>query len=166
MRKSLLLLVGVLLLGSVGLAAQVQESTDVFWTIEGCWITLKVHDDVDLGSISGPWSEGDYTEDTDGNRIEILTNCSDWMLSLARDWDPPSGYSGDGLADFYTWFVDNGGGYHSIADGWDKPNNGEGDIAKGLPGLHWFEMGYRYVLDYDDIPGDYKVTLTYTVTTP
>ena len=166
MRKSLLLLVGVLLLGSVGLAAQVQESTDVFWTIEGCWITLKVHDDVDLGTISGPWNEGDYIEDTERNRIEIRTNCSDWMLSLARDWDPPSGYTGDGLTDFYTWFVDHSGAYHSIASGWDSPNNGEGDIAKGLPGLHRFDMGYRYVLDYDDIPGTYTVTLTYTVTAP
>ncbi|KUK26178.1 MAG: hypothetical protein XD60_1673 [Acetothermia bacterium 64_32] len=166
MRRFLPLLLGVLVFGPAGIAAEAQQSAEVFWSIEGCWITLEVHDDVDLGTVSGPWEPGEYIEDTDGNRIEIVTNCEDWVLEVSRDWAPPSGYSGDGLEDFYIWFVDHGGDDHSIANGWDDPNNGEGDIAKGLPGTHWFDMGYRYVLDYDDIPGTYTVTLTYTVTAP
>jgi len=166
MKKLLFLLLGGLLLGTVGFATDVQQSADVYWNIDGCWIVLGVHGDVDLGTVSGPWDEGDYIQDTDGNRILVITNCHDWKLSVSRAWDPPSGYSGDGLTDFYAWVVDDNGASHSVAPGWDSPNNGEGDIAKGLPGLHWFDMGYRYVLDYDDIPGTYTVTLTYTVTTP
>lgn len=166
MRRLSSLLLGVLLLGSVELAFGVQQSTHVSWTINGCWITLEVHGEVNLGTVSGPWNAGDYIEDTDGNRIEIKTNCSSWVLTLSsRDWAPPSGYPypGDGLADFYTRVVKDGGN-HSIDDGWKVPNNGVGDIATGGRGHHWFYMGYRYVLDYDDIPGNYTVTLTYTVT--
>ena len=164
MRKSLLLLLGGLLLGTAGFA--VEKSTDVYWTIGDYWITLTVHDDVDLGTVPGPWEESEYIiEDTDGNEIRVRTNCLRWTLSVSREWEPPVGYSGDGLRDFYTWVVDHGGD-HSVAPGWDSPNNGEGAIAKGKPGLHWFDMGYRYELDYDDIPGTYTVTLTYTVMTP
>lgn len=168
MRKWVLVVLGAtLLLGTASLtwAAEEAEDTHVFWTIGECWIALTVHGDVDLGTVTGVFSEGDTIEDTDYNRIQVKTNCMTWTLVVTREWtSAPVGYAGDELVDFYQWVVNQGGNpNHTIV--MSTATNEGGTVATGeKPGEHWFDMGYRYVLDLDDIPGDYTVTLTYTVT--
>lgn len=154
--------------------------------------TFSVHADVDLGSTSS-YAAGDVLDSipsgTSSNLIELETSCSDWHLELSRDdaYDDSSANAedkipGDGLSDFYQWVEDTNasseGGYGgsqsitidatkmdgepSVDQTSDNPFT-SGQFVSGTAGSYDLAMGYKYILENDDVPGTYGVNVTYTL---
>lgn len=146
----------------VAAAPNASEDAEVYWQVQNCWITLTVHSDVDLGVVSGAFSPGDALESA-GHPVTLRTNCANWQLSVSReDFTAPAGHSGNGLQRFYQW-VDTMNGAPANVDMWTEAN-WDAQVANGGPGNRTFQMNYKYELSYDDVPGDYSVTLVYTAT--
>lgn len=159
-----LLLVGLLALGS-GLAAEESQETSAFWNVPGCWITLEVHDPADLGTITGP---GQVIEST-GNPVALLTNCSEWVLNImATDVSAP--ISADMVLEDFEWRVGECPPGVKCQHAYTNFSglNQEMLVAEPKNEVHEAEFGidYRYTSDMNDLPGDYRVDLVYTVTTP
>ncbi|MGQ9477433.1 MAG: hypothetical protein ACUVRH_02965 [Candidatus Bipolaricaulia bacterium] len=151
--------------GTISLGAGAGGKTRVYWNAN-CWITLDVHQDVFLGTITGP---GQVLEDTEGNVVSLKTNCHNgYLLAVqAIEATTPPGFAGDILADF-AWKVakvegnvsDYQGSYVSFPGFNKKMKVGYGE----KPGAAFFHMAYKYTSDEQDIPGDYSITLEYTAT--
>ena len=161
-----LLLVGMVLPGTW--AADESGQTVVHWNASGCWINLKVHENVDLGTITGP---DQVLEDASGNNVRVKTNCANgFVLEVqAADASTPAGFEGDLLADF-QWKVAQAPGSPHVTNVQDAYtsfsdfNAAETVAVSSKPGTVTFGMGYRYTSDEQDIPGDYSITLLYTAT--
>jgi len=149
-------------------ATDVSESsqTMVSWNVSGCWIGLKIHKNVDLGTITGP---GQILESTSGNEVFVRTNCPrGYGLAIqAADALTPAGFTGNILADFEWKVVKATGNVSEYQDTYTSFSD-FGEVLKvGLserPGVARFQMAYKYTSDDDDIPGEYNITLVYTAT--
>ena len=171
LRILMVMLLAVALLGLSGVwaaTATTSGETTVYWNAV-CWIGLAVHPDVNLGTIDASAFATGYLEST-GNAVTVHTNCvSGYTLeSEAIATTTPTGFTGNILADFYWWV--NG----VTGPNLDFVQNSETNftalntkelVARSLhPATHHFDMGYKYYIDTDDIPGNYSVTIRYTVT--
>lgn len=165
-----IILVAVLMWGATFPASgqeAVEGKANIAWAVEGCWLVLNVHPEVNLGVASAEvFLTVGYLEDVEDNPIVVITNCADWELQTTLSWTPPPDYpaEGDGLADFHWWVVSaTGPGLLSYQGA--PENAGNGQVAQGQgPGKVTLLMGYRYDLDLDDVPGQYQVLLVYTAT--
>lgn len=161
-----LLLVGGLLLGAS--AANESGETTVSWTENGVWLTLTVHNGVDLGKINSPI---DVLEDISDNQVTVETNNpAGFILTVkALDFKTPDGFEGNLLADFY-WKVaqaPHGKQFHDIQKNYVSFPGLKEQMTVGVSdkqGSATFGMGYKYTADEQDIPGDYSITLEYTAT--
>jgi len=161
----------VMLVGAWGLlveaAGEKQEAANIAWLVEGCWLVLNVHPEVDLGVASAEvFLTLGYLEDVTDNPIVIITNCADWELQASLSWTPPPTYpaDGDGLTDFHWWVI-SGSGPGLISYQGSEAHSGDGEVARGSgPGETLLLMGYRYDLDLNDVPGQYQVLILYTAT--
>jgi hypothetical protein len=151
--------------GTISLGAGDGGRTTVYWNAN-CWITLDVHGDVFLGTITGP---DQVLEDTEGNIVFLRTNCHNgYVLAVqAVEATTPPGFEGNILADF-AWKVARvegnvsgyQGSYVSFPGFHQEMKVGTGE----KPGAAHFHMAYKYTSDEQDIPGDYSITLEYTAT--
>lgn len=102
--KSLLLFVLLVsLVGSTALGQPVHEpSTEAYWTINDCWISIDAHANVDMGQISD-FSPGDPLE-ADENNVEVKSNCKGYTVDVsATQFSLPSDHlddSGTAITDF------------------------------------------------------------------
>jgi len=161
-----LLLVGMVLPGTWAREEGQSGQTEVSWSVNGCWLSLKVHGDVDLGTITAP---GQVLEDTSGNEVSLRTNCTNgYVLAVqAADAFIPAGFEGDILADFAWKVVKVSGNVNEYQDTYTTFSNFGEELKVGAserPGVAHFQMAYRYISDDEDIPGDYSITLLYTAT--
>jgi len=90
----------------------------------------------------------------------IAVSNTDWRLTV-RSEAPDLGQSYDGsyhkpLSDFQLRAA--GGEYHSIS-------NRDQTLAEGTHGRYELEIDYRILFHPEYRPGDYRVTLIYTITT-
>jgi hypothetical protein len=145
-------------------------SVNVSWTIQGCWVVLCLHQDIDLGLVTS-FHPGDELVDEDNNRLMVITNCKGWaILAQVTDIITPPGFAGDVPQDFY-WKVERWGTGEVLHD-WDSLANRDMVSSPftietvSNPGTRNYNIGYKYILDEADIQGDYQVTFTYTATTP
>lgn len=172
-RRAILLIAGLALLGAVGFGAQ--QSTEVYWNVPGeCWIILTVHDALYLGEFTGP----DQTLEGSG-AVTIRTNCVDGVVLTvtAGSVRDPYDVQDDGALpngasvfdDFFVWVWED---YTSpnfeieLAD----PTTFDGledSLEVGYtdnPASVTATMSYRYITDINDVPGQYAVGLIYTAT--
>ncbi len=159
-----LLLVGLLALGS-GLAAEESQGTSALWSVEGCWIKLEVHSPANLGTITGP---GQVIEST-GNPVALTTNCGKWVLEIeATDVKAP--ISAEEVLEDFEWRVGECPSGVTCQDTYVNFPGLNERMTAAEPKHEIFEakfgMDYRYTSDMHDLPGDYRVELLYTVTTP
>lgn len=165
MRSKLFVLWWVVLLGSLVWGQEVGTAR-VGWVVAECWVTLRGHAEVDLGmATSEVFLSPGYLEDAEGNELTVLTNCWNWVLTASLSWTPPAGHreASTGPADFLWWVVEVVAGE---VEGWQaEPRAGDGWVATGRgPGVAVLSMGYRYNLDPQDVPGEYQLLITYTLT--
>ena len=148
-------------------AEERQEAANIAWLVEGCWLVLNVHPEVDLGVASAEvFLTLGYLEDVTDNPIVVITNCADWELQAELSWTPPPDYpaDGNGLADFHWWVI-SGSGPGLLSYQGSSAHSGGGEVARGSgPGETLLLMGYRYDLDLNDVPGEYQVLILYTAT--
>jgi hypothetical protein len=147
----------------------VSNTVTVAWEIEGCWIALCVVPDfIYLGRTSPFFNPGDVLVDDDNNRISVITNCHTNIQLIAdvQTTAYPPGFPGGKsalLSDFYVMYQR----WHhgSVLVSWTPASNLPVmiDTWSG-PGAKHFNAGYKYVLDLNDIPGNYAVTIMYTAT--
>jgi hypothetical protein len=154
-------------------AIEESDDTVVFWRVRECWIKLSVHPDVDMGEAD--FSIG-YLEST-GNPVRVITNCPGWKLFVeATDTTSPPEFTGapdddpPGVLGDFNWRAgsctppaENAQPTYTTFPGLDERM---GVASSGVPATSTCFMDYKYELDVYDIPGDYSVTLLYTVTSP
>ncbi|MFO8034658.1 MAG: hypothetical protein R6U88_05820 [Candidatus Bipolaricaulota bacterium] len=156
------LLVG-LVLGTVGYA--VDEGVNVSWDSQ--WFIRLTIDElsVSLGTIGGDDGPGSY--DPNSGEWEPLesTGHGGWVLS-----NNPNGFT-------LTVSAANEGGYEEAdlsrffitgwtTEGWQALNDTVTLGTRGNAGRQDLDdIGYRYEPSFDDAPGDYEVTVTFTATT-
>lgn len=190
----LALILGIIGTGTLALAGT-DKSSEAYWTLgsdgAGCSVfTFSVHGDVDLGSKSS-FSPGDVLRSVDNggwgsneHSISIMTNCSNWELSVSRADAASGGHAnssleGDSLNDFYQWVVEQKSPGRATLNvttemssepntNNDKDSNSpySGEFADGTAGWFKLNMGYKYILESHDSPGTYGVDVTYTLSTP
>ncbi|MFP4646768.1 MAG: hypothetical protein ACLFN4_03980 [Candidatus Acetothermia bacterium] len=152
--------------------APVDDTTEVYWTIGGCWVDFSAHDDVDLGATTAI----DEVLEGTGNPMSVKTNCSGVDVTVealgpsTSATTAPNAFTGDLLEDF-EWKADTSNnnfalttsaGSYSSFTGFGSPQNvGSTSNAANFA----FTTDYRYTTDFEDVPGDYKVELEYTVST-
>lgn len=163
--KSLFLF--VLLVSLVGSAAlgqpASQPNTENFWTVGGCWISINAHADVDMGSASN-FTPGDVLDDT-GNNVEVKSNCHGYSVDVeATQFSLPTNHP-DAPDTAITDFAIQGGDYTSYQS-FTGINSSIEMATISNPGKTDLTVDYQYTFDLNDVPGDYRVYLTYTASTP
>lgn len=163
--KTLLLFIFfVSLVGSTALGQPVHEpNTENYWTVNGCWISLVAHPNVDMGQASD-FSPGDTLDDS-GNNVEAKSNCLGYSVDVeATQFSLPSAHPDDPNTAI-TDFAIQGGDYTSYQS-FNGLNSSIEMATISSPGKTDLTMDYQYTFDINDVPGDYRVYLTYTATTP
>ncbi|MFP4507775.1 MAG: hypothetical protein ACLFO4_02785 [Candidatus Acetothermia bacterium] len=156
----------------VGDPAPVDDTTIVYWNVGECWVDFAAHSDVNLGIATGM----DEVLEVTGNQMSVRTNCKGVDVTVEA-LDPstsntttPNGFTGDILEDF-EWMAATGSNNFTLAanagsygsfSGFDNPQN-VGSTSNAA--TFNFTADYRYTTDFEDVPGDYKVELEYTVST-
>ena len=172
---SLALLVLLVMGGTWALAESKSKSTSVGWSMgSSCWITMTVHNAVDLGT---PTGEGQIVGST-GNTITINNNCKGGIklkvkadgvvdpYATTNDGDLPNGAS---VFDHFKWLVSSSSSGFTVETGkniytvFSGLNVEETVGASSNPAHLTVDIDYQYTTDVNDVPGAYNVTLLYTV---
>lgn len=167
-------LLGLLIVGTVW--GDNPDSVVVSWSGgESCWITMTVHADVFLGTITGV---GQVLPST-GNTISINNNCTNGIsltvepTAVTDPYDTTSDGvlpNGASVFDDFEWKASNASSGFTIAPGKDSYTtfsglNDDQDVGSSSnPANITVDIDYRYTSDINDVPGDYDVTLEYTAT--
>lgn len=162
--KALLLFVLLVsLTGAVVIAQPAsQPNTENYWTINGCWISINAHANVDMGQVSD-FSPGDILDNT-GNNVEVKSNCQGYTVDVeATQFSLPTGHP-DASGTAITDFAIQGGDYTSYQP-FTGLNSSIEMATVSIPGKTDLSMDYQYTFDMNDVPGDYRVYLTYTAST-
>ena len=166
----LLALAAVMTIGLVGFADTAVDSGPtplsaslspvVSWNVVN-WIILYIPDDdmaVNLGTIDGSLYDpehGTWTPLTSSSKNAYVIANVGYTLTLS------AASTGTESADL-TRFQVKGGDLTSFAS-----LDSDQTMKTGNPGItHISDIQYQYVPSFDDAPGDYAVTVTYTVTAP
>jgi len=179
---SILLVVG-LVVGSLSMSfAYVTEAANgnsqVTWNNgSSCRIIFNGLDSPELtdGTSEPPYESGKVLDSTE-NRMNVITNCPNGVsVDLqATSVSTPTGFpSGASLLDDFQWQISSAStgrpfssftvsmsGYNSFSS--LDSNNTVG--SSGGPGVFQFSADYKYTIDNQDVPGNYSITLQYTVT--
>ena len=192
MRKvSIFLLVGLMLIGglSVGVYAQsggsnsnnaapdgqVSDTTvDTNATAQiNTIVALYVHSGVSLGTLdsdkynfnNGTWSELGELKNTD-NTVKAFSNVA-YTVKVEASNVSSGNFENFDMGDF-KFSNDNGSSWTAFSSTGNKLSvidsdaSGSGSSTKGLITK---TVGYKYLPDASDTPGNYKATLTYTIST-
>ncbi len=169
-RLFILVIVGTLVIGaSVATVADTSVgatgtpaalSPKVSWNVVN-WIILYIPNSdmtVDLGTIDGSLydpSTNTWTPLTSSNKNAYVISNVNYTLTLH------AASTGTNTADLSRFEV-KGGDLTSFT-----PLSTDQKLKTGQPGVtHIDDIQYEYVPSFNDAPGDYAVTVTYTVTAP
>ena len=165
-----LIVIGALVIGA-GVAALADTSVGttgtpatlspvVSWNVAN-WIVLYIPNNdmtVDLGTIDGSLydpSTSTWTPLTSSNKNAYVISNVNYTLTLH------AASTGTNTADLSRFEV-KGGDLTSFT-----PLSSDQTLKTGQPGItHISDIQYEYVPSFSDAPGDYAVTVTYTVTAP
>jgi len=174
------MLVFGLVVGLVGLTVTVDtrgaenDNTAVSWNngnAGSCWIDFSAHSSVNLTSsgVSAPYPSGTLLDST-GNTMSVNSNCKNGVTVKVRTRgvSTPDGFSGDVLEDF-EWKANTSSNQFTVDSGASSygtfsstgPLTTVGNSSN--PAQFNFSISYQYLIDNQDIAGDYSVSLEYTV---
>ena len=194
MRKlSIVLLVGLMLIGglSVGIYAQsdnasetAQNATPDSSVTDGTVSTnaeaqintivaLYVHSGVSLGTLdsdkynfnNGTWSELGELKNTD-NTVKAFSNVA-YTVKVEASNVSSGNFENFDMGDF-KFSNDNGSSWTAFSSTGNKLSVIDSDASGSGPDTKGFitkSVGYKYLPDASDTPGQYKATLTYTIST-
>ena len=168
-----------------GQVSVTDSSAEVTWSLQGCWVAIEAHEDVNLATdfILTPGATIDSTDVGGGQkRVHTESTCPggytvsvtansfpqnpavDGPNSAIEDFDVNlSNYSSNSTV---SSLLSGWGGFNDIGDSIDVGTVDSSDFRGNMNNINgsWWEMNYRYNLDGDDRAGDYRVELDYTVT--
>lgn len=128
--------------------------------------SLKVQPkSVNMGIVSADDYKQGYQEKIQANLLHITDQDNDWKVMLRTD-DSTMGVIGNytkPVSDFY-WRAQ---GTYAIQTTYTSITNYDVEVARGPSGnLKNLFMDYKVLLSWDrDVPGDYYITLLFTLTT-
>lgn len=146
---------------------EAEDTSQILWEAQK-WIIFVGHKSVDLGVLDKSKVSIDSKGHLHFKPLESLDNPLFVMSNSTRGWkvklkvtsySAPPYFKGDLLKDF-QWKIGNGK-YHSVS-GLDKKETKVVEEKKG-PLKKVYHVDYRYRPDIDDVEGEYKITLQYTV---
>lgn len=166
MRKLSILLVGLMLIagltvGAVADDSDPEETVDATFDIESIALLQIGESDVDLGTLESD----DYSIDDGWDDVDNLESEDHEIKAFANfDYEVTVEGSDDGdksLTDTDDFQMKGGDlDYSSIIDSSEELVSPDGGTLKEVD-----DIGYRYAPNSEDEPGDYKVTVTYTLST-
>ncbi|MCF7876244.1 hypothetical protein K9M06_04230 [Candidatus Bipolaricaulota bacterium] len=147
------------------------DQTEVYWNVTGgCWLNLSAHTNLDLGSYSqidvGSSINSEGTAPGQ-KKVQVKTNCPSYDLQVkATQFDLPNNHGNDqstAIQDFALKADQGSITSYTAFSGLDSnlllDDNGSG------PNTTNYTMDYQYTWDENDVPGSYRVHLTYTAST-
>ncbi|MFP4136452.1 MAG: hypothetical protein ACLFTO_05440 [Candidatus Acetothermia bacterium] len=162
-----------------------EDSTEVTWTLGSgsgsCWVDITAHNSLDIGDYGFGTGSDDVEPgesiDSEGiagegrKKVQVNSNCKDDLDTTvyASGFDLPDGHpetQDAAIQDFYV--KSDTGNLKSYTPfpgiGGDDEDNVLSVGTHSGPSNQNYVMDYKYEIDENDVSGDYKVNLVYTVT--
>ncbi|MFQ5795516.1 MAG: hypothetical protein ACE5JP_10770 [Candidatus Bipolaricaulia bacterium] len=157
-----------------GTVGPLSDGTPVVSWSAYTWAQIAVHGAVALGTIDDTTAYTGATPSGGGafgnlesltNNVFVITNDPDgWVLQISvTGTSTPLGFTGDLLGDFQWRETPITAGTYAAATGLDLLPATVDTTAAAGSAVYGFD--YKYNIDINDIPGNYSVTVQYTVTT-
>lgn len=147
------------------------DQTEVYWEVTGgCWLNLSAHDNLDLGAYDQIDVESSINSEDKGEgqkKVQVKTNCESYDLQVeAAQFELPNTHGDDqstAIQDFALKADQGSITSYTEFTGLDSELTVDDDGSG--PNTTNYKMNYQYTWDENDVPGNYRVHLTYTAST-